>query len=57
MGIQICANIGIILVFDLTDLSSLENLKTWLESIKIFQTQEVVKIIFANKNDLEQIVT
>jgi len=44
------------LVFDLNDYSSFENIKVWLDSIKSLETREVIKVIFANKCDLENLV-
>jgi Ras-related protein Rab-1A len=43
---------GIILVYDVTNRSSFENLDYWLNEIKIYASPDVNIIIVGNKNDL-----
>ncbi|GMM41293.1 hypothetical protein FOG51_02175 [Hanseniaspora uvarum] len=43
---------GIIVVYDVTDLESFNNLNNWLQEIDKFGTNGVTKIIVGNKNDL-----
>lgn len=45
--------LGLALVFDLTDSGTFKTIKTWLENIKNFAGDKVVKIILANKSDME----
>ena len=44
---------GIILVYDITDLNSFQNLTSWLTEIKKNVTNNVNKILIGNKSDLE----
>ncbi|XBW38243.1 hypothetical protein QEN19_003832 [Hanseniaspora menglaensis] len=43
---------GIIIVYDVTDLESFNNLNNWLQEIDKFGTNGVTKLIVGNKNDL-----
>ena len=43
---------GIIIVFDQTDRESYNNVKNWIEDISRYSTDEPVKIIIANKDDV-----
>ena len=43
---------GIIIVFDQTDKESYDNIENWIEDISKYSTDEPVKIIFANKDDV-----
>ena len=43
---------GIIIVYDVTDLESFNNLDNWLQEIDKFGTNGVTKLIVGNKNDL-----
>ncbi len=43
---------GIIIVFDLTDLESFENIKQWLHEINRYAYNNVCKILVGNKSDL-----
>ena len=43
---------GIILVFDCTDLTTFEKLSDWLDQIKRLANEDVVVILVANKTDL-----
>lgn len=45
---------AIILVCDLTDKNSFYNLHTWLEDVNKLTTDNPVKLILANKSDLEE---
>ena len=44
---------GIIIVFDQTDRESFDNIENWIEDISKYSTDEPVKIIFANKDDVK----
>ena len=44
---------GIIIVFDQTDRESFDNVENWIEDISKYSTDEPVKIIFANKDDVK----
>ena len=44
---------GIIIVFDQTDRESFDNVENWIEDISRYSTDEPVKIIFANKDDVK----
>ena len=44
---------GIIIVYDITDRLTFDNVKHWLEQINQFSQREVCKIIIGNKCDLE----
>ncbi|KAH3903013.1 probable GTP-binding protein YPT1 [Saccharomycodes ludwigii] len=44
---------GIIIVYDVTDLQSFQNVKTWLQEIDRFGNTGVLKVIVGNKNDLK----
>lgn len=43
---------GIIIVYDVTDQESFNNVKTWLQEIDRFGTAGVLKLLVGNKNDL-----
>ena len=43
---------GIILVFDCTDLTSFENIPIWIKQIEKLASEEVAIILVANKTDL-----
>ena len=43
---------GIIIVFDQTDRDSYKNVQNWIEDISRYSTDEPIKIIFANKDDV-----
>lgn len=45
---------GIIIVYDITDKTSFDNVKTWLAEIQKYVDEKTVKFIVGNKNDLEQ---
>ena len=45
---------GIIIVFDQTDKDSYNNVQNWIEDISRYSTDDPVKIIFANKDDISQ---
>ncbi|AGO11490.1 AaceriABR220Wp [[Ashbya] aceris (nom. inval.)] len=44
---------GIIIVYDVTDQESFNNMKTWLQEIDRYGTAGVVKLLVGNKNDLK----
>ncbi|CBK20449.2 uncharacterized protein [Blastocystis hominis] len=43
---------GIIIVYDVTDLDSFNNVKTWLHEIDRYANENVVKLLVGNKADL-----
>lgn len=43
---------GIIIVYDITDKSSFENVKMWLSEIEKYASNEVTKLLVGNKSDL-----
>ena len=43
---------GIIIVYDVTDLDSFHNIKTWLSEIERYASENVNKLLVGNKNDL-----
>lgn len=43
---------GIILVFDLTDKKSLDDIKNWISETEKYSNGESVKILVGNKSDL-----
>ena len=45
---------GIIIVFDQTDKDSYNNVQNWIEDISKYSTDDPVKIIFANKDDISK---
>eukprot|EP00042_Codosiga_hollandica_P032604 m.209947 g.209947 ORF g.209947 m.209947 type:complete len:204 (-) comp53954_c0_seq5:369-980(-) len=45
---------GIMLVYDITNEKSFENIKTWMRNIEQHATDDVVKMILANKCDMEE---
>jgi Ras-related protein Rab-1A len=45
---------GIIIVYDLTDRQSFDNVKNWLEEIEKYVEEKTKKYIVGNKNDLEE---
>lgn len=44
--------LGMALVFDLTDRASFKTIKAWLDNIKTYAGDKVVKVIMANKCDM-----
>ncbi len=44
---------GIILVYDITDIESFNNIKQWLEEVNKYADEQVHKLIIGNKLDLE----
>ncbi len=44
---------GIIIVFDQTEKDSFNNIENWIEDISRYSTDDPVKIIFANKDDIK----
>lgn len=45
---------GILLVYDVTDEQSFQNIRTWIRNIEQHATQNVDKILIGNKCDMEQ---
>lgn len=45
---------GIIIVYDITDQTSFENVKQWLGEIERYASENVVKLLVGNKADLEE---
>lgn len=45
---------GIIIVYDVTDRDTFENVKTWMSEIDKFATQGVCKILVGNKCDMNE---
>ena len=45
--------LGLAIVFDLTDEGTFKTIKQWLETIKNYAGDKVVKILLGNKSDLE----
>ena len=43
---------GIIIVYDITDMESFNNVKTWLQEIEKFASDNVNKLLVGNKSDL-----
>ncbi|EAL70401.1 Rab GTPase [Dictyostelium discoideum AX4] len=43
---------GVIIVYDVTDQRSFENVPSWIEDIRRYANENVIKIIIGNKNDL-----
>eukprot|EP00179_Madagascaria_erythrocladioides_P020433 CAMPEP_0198341004 /NCGR_PEP_ID=MMETSP1450-20131203/46078_1 /TAXON_ID=753684 ORGANISM="Madagascaria erythrocladiodes, Strain CCMP3234" /NCGR_SAMPLE_ID=MMETSP1450 /ASSEMBLY_ACC=CAM_ASM_001115 /LENGTH=203 /DNA_ID=CAMNT_0044046001 /DNA_START=129 /DNA_END=740 /DNA_ORIENTATION=+ len=43
---------GIIIVYDVTDLDSFNNVKSWLQEIDRFASENVNKLLVGNKNDM-----
>ena len=44
---------GIIIVFDQSDRDSYNNIQTWIDDISQYSTEDPIKIIFANKDDIK----
>ena len=44
----------IIIVFDLTNYNSFLNLRNWIETIAVYESNDIVKVIVGNKCDLEK---
>ena len=44
----------IIIVFDLTNYNSFLNLRNWIETIDLYESNDIVKVIVGNKCDLEK---
>lgn len=44
---------GIIIVYDVTDQESFNNVKSWLQEIDRFASEHVCKLLVGNKNDLK----
>ena len=44
---------GIIIVYDITDRESFENVKTWLNEIDRYACENVNKLLVGNKSDLD----
>ncbi|GAB4852833.1 GTP-binding protein yptc1, partial [Ancistrocladus abbreviatus] len=49
-----CCHHGIIILYDLRDQQSFENVKEWLDMIDSCSSDNVVKLLVRNKSDLEQ---
>ena len=45
---------GIIIVYDVTDPDSFENVKSWMAEIDRFATEGVSKLLVGNKSDMEE---
>ena len=45
--------IGVILVYDITSRNSFDNLKEWMEQIKINSSKNSLIVLIGNKVDLE----
>lgn len=45
---------GIIIVYDVTDRQSFDNVKNWLEEIEKYVEEKTKKYIVGNKNDLQE---
>ena len=45
---------GIIIAYDITDRTSFDNVKAWLDEIDKFVGEKTKKYIIGNKNDLEE---
>mmetsp|Transcript_27371 Transcript_27371/g.68668 ORF Transcript_27371/g.68668 Transcript_27371/m.68668 type:complete len:203 (+) Transcript_27371:172-780(+) len=45
---------GIIIVYDVTDQETFDNVKTWLQEIERFGSDSVTKLLVGNKNDMEK---
>lgn len=46
--------VGALLVYDITDKLSFQNIANWLEAVRTNSSEQIVMIIIGNKNDLEQ---
>lgn len=44
---------GVILVFDVTDLESFQNLRNWIKDVEMFGGHQVAKLLVGNKSDLK----
>ena len=44
---------GIIIVYDVTDRETFENVRTWIHEIEKYSVQGVCKILVGNKCDME----
>ncbi|KAL5007997.1 hypothetical protein ScPMuIL_013578 [Solemya velum] len=44
---------GVAVVYDVTDLESFNNVKTWLDDVERYSSEDVSKLIIGNKSDLE----
>ena len=48
---------GILLVFDLSDINTFENVKIWLEEIKLYTEFDIPKLLIGSKTDLAREVS
>ncbi|ETO20878.1 Ras-related protein Rab-18 [Reticulomyxa filosa] len=42
------------IVYDVTNVNTFKNLRRWLREVKLFATENVIKVLVGNKIDLEQ---
>ena len=45
---------GVILVFDLTEEQSFENVRNWLRQIKMHASENICKVLVGNKSDMQE---